>query len=287
MVRWPLDPCLPSILTLCSSMSLSSLPAEITSLKTLSKQDEIVPGMLDTGTDLEPHLRLYLANNLFTRFPTPVLDLRNLRVLSLRHNNLTAIPPAIRELVHLESLNVAGNQLTELPFEVVELMRFHRLRELVTSPNPWSQPEDFVASRDIGVGILRAVHDGAVLCRSFSTQSRPEPMTQQMNQNLRVPSLTEVVLRQLAQLDPQAKLDFRELMPPQTSESVLDQLRVLTELPGRRCTQCQRPIVLAGEQRIEWWSLDNGTVLPYRRFQCWAGCDGPDGRTPGTECSHT
>ncbi|KAG9777906.1 hypothetical protein KCU88_g4362, partial [Aureobasidium melanogenum] len=110
-----------------SGMSLSSLPAEITTLQTLSKQDEIVPGMLDTGTNLEPHLRLYLANNLLTELPLPIFELRNLRVLSLRQNNLTRIPASIRELVNLESLNVAGNNLTELPFEIVELIRLSQI----------------------------------------------------------------------------------------------------------------------------------------------------------------
>ena len=32
-------------------MSLTTLPDEVTSLQTLAKQDEIVPGMLDMGTD--------------------------------------------------------------------------------------------------------------------------------------------------------------------------------------------------------------------------------------------
>ncbi len=277
-------------------MSLTTLPDEVTSLQTLAKQDEIVPGMLDMGTDLEPQLRVYLANNLFTRFPTPVLELRNLRMLSLRNNNLTSIPPGIRELVNLELLNIAGNQLTELPFEVLELTRFHKLGEIISSPNPWTEPDvaDWgdQAAEDHDVTLVRTDLRNMVQWL-VSRVSKPVLGGQRTDGNPGVssPSLSESVLRQLARLDPQIKVDFPSLMPPGTSEIVLERLQMLQEYPGRRCGYCGRLIVMAANERLEWWSTRRrgelpGDILPYRRLECAQGCGKKNDRaTRGSLCT--
>ncbi|EXJ92525.1 hypothetical protein A1O3_01077 [Capronia epimyces CBS 606.96] len=265
-----------------SSMSLSTLPSEITSLQTLSKQDEIVPGMLDTGTNLEPHLRLYLGNNLFIKFPTPILDLRNLRYLSLRQNNLTYIPPTIRELVNLEYLNVAGNSLTELPFEIIELVKFHQLQQLTTHPNPWKQVGTS-AELIPGWDLLHEVPlTGDHFFRHASSQHHPESDSMVERHFKSAPSLTEMVLRQLSKIDPLQKINIRGLMPPDSPTSVLRNLDTLTHRPGQRCTTCKRPLVLAGKEWIEWWYVlvdayelwTEGPPVPFRRVQCWKGCRG-------------
>lgn len=270
-------------------MSLYSLPAEVTSLQTLSKQDEIVPGMLDTGTNLEPHLRLYLGNNLFTKFPTPILDLRNLRVLSLRQNNLSFIPPTIRDLVNLESLNVAGNNLTELPFEILELIRLHKLQQLTTEPNPWREIEPSVERKWRTTYHEPAVSETGLrffMHASSKAHSESDLNVERLFGN--VPSLTETVLRQLAKIDPQQKIDFRTFMPPDSPSNVLGCLEILAGQPGQRCTTCKRPLVLAGTEWVEWWCLLDQRfleqtpmfafapmpALPFRRVQCWHGCRG-------------
>lgn len=234
---------------------MDSLPEEITSLQTLAKQDEIVPGMLDTGTDLEPRLRVYLANNLFTNFPTPILDLENLRLLSLRNNGLTSIPPGIRALINLETLNIAGNQLTELPFEIVVLARAHKLTKLMSAGNPWQQ-------KPISLG-----QD------NLSDSNMPRLVEMGMNRAPGVPSLGETVLRQLAKLDPKQKIDFRGLMPNGTSEMVLDKLDLLRKSPNSQCGYCGRLIVMAASERLEWLALWPGSpILPFRRLECADGC---------------
>ena len=268
-------------------MSLSSLPFEITSLNTLSKQDEIAPGMLHIGTDLEPRLRLYLANNLFTKVPSTVLDLRNLRLLSLRNNKLTSIPAGVRDLVNLESLNVAGNQLTELPSEVLGLVSSHRLQELIVNPNPWRQPASL--SKKIGPrspdiclrngDLMLARVMGADTLLVESSLREPESCT--------VPSLTEMVLRQLRRIDPRGDIDLGDLMPPQSPQIVLDRLNFLKEHPDGRCASCKRPIALAADEWMEWWYVVNdqhipGTapwlplsppeMVPFRRLLCWDTC---------------
>lgn len=282
-------------------MSLSSLPSEITSLQTLSKQEEIVPGMLDTGTDLEPRLRLYLANNLFTKVPSPILDLRNLRVLSLRNNNLTSIPPSIIELVNLESLNVAGNQLTDLPFEVFELAWKFNLNEITPNPNPWKQPpvEDpnaFFPWSGRGSLFVRPRDSSREQIRwAFVARDPPVSTTVHSDQTNSVPMLSELILRQLSRLDQRNETDFRQFMPRETSDNVLNHLDMLNRHPGSKCTTCKRPIVLAGNEWTEWWELcllaatvgpptngpkffvhQPGSCLPFRRAQCFSGCKGKE-----------
>ncbi len=266
-----------------SGLSLTSLPAEISTLQTLSKQDEIVPGMLDTGTDLEPHLRLYLANNLFTRVPSPVLALQNLRVLSLRQNKLKSIPPTIINLVNLESLNVAGNLLTELPFEVIDLVQDHSLRKLTLHPNPWQEPpDDYKKSVHIDCGIFDPGKSGFFVFDVLAPTTHSGAVTRTVTtDNSKVPSLTEMTLRRLAKFDPQHNFDLKSLMPVSSPETVLKHLDLLYQQPGRRCTSCSRPIVLAEEEWLEWWGFYPHEMpalatdrVPYRRLLCRRGCRG-------------
>lgn len=209
----------------------------------------------------------------------PLLELRNLRVLSLRQNRLRSIPPAIRELVNLESLNVAGNQLEDLPFEILELMMSHKLRDLTCHPNPWCVDEHASMGSTGQETTVHSKYTGLKFVRRSSRVCKPMLLERAPNPESKIPSLREIVLRQLAKLDPQTRVDFRALMPPETPDIVLDQLDVLHKAPGRRCNYCQRPMVLAAKERIEWWSARwlNGTKwdwspLPFRRLECREGC---------------
>ncbi|KIW88676.1 uncharacterized protein Z519_10722 [Cladophialophora bantiana CBS 173.52] len=256
-----------------TSMSLSSLPAEITSLQTLSKQDEITPGMLHIGTNLEPHLRLFLGNNCFTRMPSPIFELRNLRELSLRNNNLTSIPAAIGELVNLVSLNIAGNQLSELPTEILDLITEGRLRELRLHPNPWMQPdgmgleESFSWTRILGKILLRKKNSAHTMKKTYWPTENPQ-----------VPTLTELALRQLSKFDPLGDIDLGAYMPSNTPESVLNNLKLLGQNPTRRCNACNRPIVLAREEWFEFWSIDEVSESDVVHVEYGAGIAAEDPR---------
>ncbi len=267
-------------------MSLSTLPSEVISLNTLSKQDEIVPGMLHIGTDLEPQLRLYLGNNLFTKIPSLVFDLRNLRMLSLRNSCLTSISPAIRELSNLECLNIAGNQLAELPGEVLDLIISGRLREFMAYPNPWKQHPARPTER-LSLGAIRRIQNGSLTLWSAPTiyprvtDRRPLP-----SQDSCVPSLTELILRQLSNIDPRGETPFSDYMPSGSPQSVMDHLKFLEQHSDRRCASCKRTVILAGEEQLEWWgvssghSFDDTTMrtpmlppgIPFRRVICSKAC---------------
>lgn len=272
-------------------MGLLSLPDELTKLQTLSKQADIVPGMLDIGSDFEVKLRLYLASNLLTQLPSPILTLQNLRVLSLRHNNITSIPPSIRELVNLESLNLAGNQLNELPFEIIELAKFHNLNTLIANPNPWRGMEE---SFENGVSSSNGFTCHTIV--PFRSDITPTTLYRtkargKLN-NFRfyitktaVPPLTETVLRQLSKLLSKSQTDLSTVMPHDSPQTVLDNLRLLSYQPERQCTTCHRTLVIAGEEWLEWWAIQpvGNTIppstqqmlpVPFRRLVCSSSCEG-------------
>jgi hypothetical protein len=258
-------------------MGLTSLPAEVASLKTLSKQAEIVEGMLETGTDLEAQLRLFLGNNCFAQLPSPILELGNLRVLSLRNNRLTSITPQIRHLTQLKTLNIAGNKLRELPFEIIELAHFHKLRELLSDPNPWISTHEYDPMQRRQIREVR----GKLPRMRFV----PDPTENSSGQieavRSKAPSLSEVCLRHLAKLNPHGHIDFKTFMPPESPQNVLDGLTLVQTKSGQQCTRCGRTVVVPGGSWLEWWALHDvreaftfGRSVPYRRVICANNCDG-------------
>ena len=270
-------------------MSLSTLPTEIISLNTLSKQDEIAPGMLHLGTDLEPRLRLFLSNNLFTRLPSSILELRNLRFLSLRNNNLTSIPAGIRDLVNLESLNVAGNQLSELPFEILDLVSRARLRELTVQPNPWRHRPRFSEGNERLSPVTWIRNGSLMITKVITPDVQPPHSTLPPSKKSTIPSLTELILRQLRKIDPRSEVDFSGYMPPDSPQNVLENLTFLKEHPDDRCASCQRSIALEADEQIEWWyiasdhflhesgDLSPSATVPFRKLLCWHSCQQMDG----------
>lgn len=86
----------------------------------------------------QPAIQLYLAANGIDRFPTGVLNIQHLTVLSLRGNNLRELPPALASLTQLRFLNVAQNALQYLPAELLTLLKPRgRLEDLKCQPNPF------------------------------------------------------------------------------------------------------------------------------------------------------
>lgn len=270
-------------------MSLLSLPDQVSDLRTLCKQADIVPGMLDIGSSFESRLQLYLASNLLTQFPSPILDLQNLRVLSLRNNNLTIIPPTIRELVNLEVLNVASNQLRELPFELIELARFHNLSKIISNPNPWDLDETDSANDQESQSVPCHTSFAPLANASGPTLTRAEvqlmtPGDSTGVQQSSIPSLTELVLRQLSKTVSRSQPDLSTLMPFDTPASVLEPLRLIHSQPGRQCTRCHRNIVIPYRAWLEWWSMERDERIspdqmgrvPFRRLLCSNSCQGGD-----------
>lgn len=90
----------------------------------------------------DPSLKLFLGNNQLSTFPSALLNLQHLTVLSLRNNKLTELPPAIAKLTNLTTLNIANNRLRHLPGELIDLMECASgLHTLNIHPNPFFQPK--------------------------------------------------------------------------------------------------------------------------------------------------
>ena len=254
-----------------SQMGLTDLPPEVAELVTLTKVPNLVPGMLDIGRSFEADLKLMLCNNQLRAFPLPVLNLSNLKILSLRQNKLRKLPGGIRHLTNLTELSVGGNKLNYLPFEVLELAHFHKLRILNTRPNPF----------EVTQSNSSVVHNSPLSTAVASTR-RPVRISPGDT-----PSLTETVLRQLHRVAPRD--DLKSFMPDETAESVLkslSDLEMAREEGGRLCSFCKRLIVTPADAWLEFWAINSLDVLapgggirshdlvPFMRMICSPACTG-------------
>lgn len=248
-------------------MNLEELPTGVGELATMIKDDSASSMQFES---LVARPRLYLSNNIFRSFPTPILELSNLRLLSLRQNKLTKLPPGIRNLVKLETLNVSGNRLQSLPIEVLDLMSNHRLVELQSEPNPWvTHTENQITSDPLKTRVssrprlyVRSYtsddQEGYHTLISLVATSREQPLAgADSPQDLKVPTLSEMVLRQLSKVN-NSKRDLAPLMPEGTGPRVMDLLGELhtAQIEGdRQCARCKRRYVSPAEKWVEWWDI--------------------------------
>lgn len=248
-------------------MNLEELPHGILELATMIKDEPATSLQFES---LVARPRLYLSNNSFRTFPTPILELSNLRLLSLRQNKLTKLPSGIRSLVKLETLNISGNRLQYLPIEVLDLMSNQRLVELQSEPNPWltcteeqkgTDPEKTRISNRPRL-YVRAYpnHDQEgyhTLLSLTATDRQQAPSKVETTPRLRVPSLSEMVLRQLSKVN-HSRRHLAPLMPEGTSSRVVELLDDLhnAQIEGdRQCARCKRQLVTPAEKWIEWWDI--------------------------------
>jgi len=278
-------------------MSLNSLPPDVASLKSLTKHSALaaLPSSQGAYSSLEAHLRLYLANNSFTQIPPVVLDLTNLRFLSLRQNDLTKIPPGIRQLVNLETLNVSGNKLKYLPFEVLELIQFQGLKQLIADPNPWITPSASAMQVAKPVLVQHRLHSthSKRIAMDIPESLRPNGMVDWTAQerskftadanSSHCPGLAELVLRRISKL--QSLSNLEEWVSddiPDTVQTMLITARDAQISGGRLCTICGQSFILPRKQWIEWWTLNlipssggqSHDRLPFFRQQCHPQCIG-------------
>ena len=89
-----------------SGLDLEELPPEIgkcTQLETLVLREKFYEEKRE------------LVRNKLTEFPDAVLQLTNLKILSLSYNQITSIPDALGQLSHLTFLDLGDNQITSIP----------------------------------------------------------------------------------------------------------------------------------------------------------------------------
>ena len=281
--------------TLFRSLHLDVLPAEISLLKSLTKHTRIsdLPATDQAYSSIEAKLRLYLGNNALFRVPTAILELENLRLLSLRQNNLSHIPAGVRRFVNLESLNISGNRLRYLPFEIIELFHQHSLVELVADPNPWEEclpgeqgavVEEVSLNNarqclDDGHGYLKAHTGRPTFFRANGTPYVESKSSTFVDANKsKAPHLTELVLRRLAKVPKLSSIDSAIIEDlPETMQRMLSEVQDAQMGGGRQCTKCHSAIIMPRKQWLEWWSVGSrpgASLVPFLRQQCNELCDG-------------
>ena len=265
-------------------MFLATLPADIRLLKSITKHSAVPDGTpsQEAYHAIEAHLRLFLSNNSFTRVPSGILVLTNLRVLSLRQNRIASLPSGFRNLVRLCSLNISSNKLETLPLEILDLMQNHQLATLIADPNPWKQVPDtaeklrhFKAHEGRSGARLRPVAIGPNT--TFHGNGSPAT-TYSYSLPSHCPSLIEMTLSRISKL--QGSTAFADLVDEAIPDSVHQLLLRAHDQEldgGAECSTCRRSIVIPRAQRVEWWSIDfprSGPflTLPFLRTQCHQYC---------------
>ncbi|OBT51141.1 hypothetical protein VE04_08621 [Pseudogymnoascus sp. 24MN13] len=244
---------------------------------------------------LLPKLRIFLARNELKRLPGEIFNLENLSVLSVRSNELTELPTSINRLRRLTELNASNNALRTLPFEMLELLSCpSRIKILHLHPNPFYEPPAADDFPETGLPVDEdsdqrtwgsktcdnPEHDHArhsewrrrFKCRSQvkffdlhgSPVKAPEVPTARPASN--TPSLLELCVKTWADAPNMPNLDeYLSGDYPEKLQHVLDDARRLreTEVPGRKCTICERRFVVPRTEWIEWWEIEQspaGTV---------------------------
>jgi hypothetical protein len=276
------------------SLYLEALPSEILLLKSITKHHRIAdpPASQEGYSSIEAQLRLYLSGNLLRQVPTSLLELDNLRLLSLRQNNLSHIPAGIRKLRQLKSLNLAANNLRNLPFEIVELFNQHSLVELVADPNPWeewSPGQEDEARDEVSLTNQMEHLTGSHRCAKtytgqptfFRANGTPYLSSKAPAGDAgqsRTPHLTELVLRRLVKLPELSSIESAVVDEmPETAQRMISEVQDAQVGGGRQCTKCHGALVMPRKQWLEWWSIGRvpgASLIPFLRQQCHELCDG-------------
>lgn len=247
-----------------TDLALTSLPPSITDLKSMIKR--IVASSDDAKlAPFEAELKMFLGNNSFSEFPSNLLELTNIQILSIRQNKLSDLPTGIRNLVNLKELNISSNNLSALPFEVMGLLQKAELRTIQSRPNPWTPlPTGQECLSDVplpqiltrSLNYLRRVAVGHLVeySPSGNRQLGPNPAMQS-----KCPPLSEVVLRALSRHNT-TKSDLSVLLneyDPETPKRLLRMLHLVQSAGGRHCTFCDREMILPRSQWTEWWDVSS------------------------------
>ena len=247
-----------------SSISLDHVPNEsLRHLRSLTKYTTIrdIPPSQDSYSSIEPTLRLYLSNNAITTFPSELLNLTNLSVLSLRHNKLTKLPPALAKLPRLVDINIAGNELKNLPHEMLDLYKRPEF-QMTAMPNPFSQPQsvfppnpDFEKSLFTTDLLFFVRHKPTYFHADGSNANDAAPW----RLSSRVPSLLELALRKCKDLPDLVDIE-KECTTgggPSTLAGPLAMAQEVTKYGDLECTVCGRSFVLPRVQWLEWYTVPN------------------------------
>lgn len=245
-------------------------------------------------SSLQPFLRIYLPNNNLTNISPEVMDLKDLKVLSVRNNKISAIPSSIRKLKTLEVLNVSVNRITHLPWDLLGLLH-GELKHFTARPNPlpeieesdiaiWHRGPRPETDEETTPDALKFTeyegHPPAEAWKAIRVATSPverldmdgqtvDPTTVQGPQKQRAthpPSLRELSLRTLAKMPALDHITDAELTEfPPLLVPLFGLARAWRADGGWCCSVCEREYVHARTRWTEWWDCtphENGMKRP-------------------------
>lgn len=224
------------------------------------------------------------------------MELKDLKVLSLRNNQIVTIPSSIRKLKALEVLNVFVNRITYLPWDLLGLLQ-GGLKHFTARPNPYPEieesdiavwyrgsgpkddngiPQDALqftkykgdppadaweAIRVATSPVERLNMDGQIVETNTAQES-----SKTENQAAHPPSLRELALRTLAKIPSLEHVTDAEISEfPPLLVPLFKLARSWRVEGGWRCSVCDREYVHPRTQWTEWWDCtpqENGMKRP-------------------------
>lgn len=238
------------------------------------------------------------------------MELKDLKVLSVRNNKILDVRSTIRNLKALQVLNLSVNQISELPWELLGLLE-RDLKHFTARPNTFPEIEDceittwhyspaqtndlptqealhFIEYKDTPPDdAWRAIRVAIGPVTRLDMDGQLEPNNTTTHGPTHAPSLRELSLRTLVKMPGLEQVTDDELdeFPP-LLVPLIKQARSWRAEGGWRCSVCDREYVHARTSWIEWWDClpqENGMKrprasgeklrpLPFRRFGCSWGC---------------
>lgn len=245
-------------------------------------------------SSLQPFLRIYLPNNNLSNISPEIMELKDLKVLSVRNNRIYAVHSNIRNLKALEVLNVSVNQISYLPWGLLELLQ-GELKHFTARPNSFPEIEESdVATWHRGSGqandgetpqdalqfseyegdppadAWRAIRvaTGQVerLDMDGQTVESNSPKSSTTTWSAHPPSLRELALRTLVKMPGLEHVTDGELIEfPPLLVPLFSLARSWRSDGGWRCSVCEREYVHPRTQWTEWWDCtphENGMKRP-------------------------
>lgn len=200
------------------------------------------------GQNREIAFNLNLAKNNI-RSLTPVFDVPQIDILSLKDNKIEEIPPAIKSLRRLREITLVNNKLKALPIELLELP----VEVLTDFPNPWlvPPPNAVAASCD--------THAFAHEWKPLLGEDKP-------------PTLSECCMRaMIGNQYLKRDLDRGRFKLGLTVTKKLNQMWS-AESVGRACSNCGAGIVQVTIQYREWWYVCHKRDIPFAANFCSRWC---------------
>ncbi|TAE68409.1 MAG: GTP-binding protein [Oscillatoriales cyanobacterium] len=185
-----------------AGLGLEELPPEIGKCTQLEK---LVLGKYDEE-------KQQVLGNKLTEFPDVVLQLTNLKILSLRNNQITYIPEAIAQLSNLTKLNLWNNQITSISEAIGQLSNLTRLNlshnQITSIPEAIAQLSN-LAELDLSDNQMAQIPDAlAKLCEALVQLPNLTKLLLRNNQIAQVPDALAKLYEALVQLPNLTRLDL-------------------------------------------------------------------------------